>query len=471
MNVLPQNQPSSFQGDLLVDRQIDSPANSRLVDQRIVERSSNSIWSALLWIALVSIPGTPQNKASLEKTKSINLRRKMARFEGLERLDLEKKEVLRPFVLNYQTQLIDAELALQWFLLLPLLVFGIGEIVLYELMWTPIVTALRLPITSPRAEGYLSAKDLGLLWVGLLVILLVVPPILLIFSKAPFTRYQKKVMSIGWYSIIFVVYMFLLYHNLALPKHPVSDPLTWVTKTSVSLLFASTNMVFLLLILFILAAMLRRGKRINYPIATLMDCLISILAKEEGYPDKWSQIEYKQSLLVDLERSAVCFERYLLDKLFDGVDKDLVVDSWMRSTMQEVAAALRQKKTWILTPQRDTCDYFFSSIAATLCCVIEGNWHELEKAKPEKSSRTNLWRTRLINSLRVVFSAALPIALFLLFQYAFGGFNEPIRDYVAVVAFGWGLIVVIASISPNFGIYVSAVKDIVGLLPLKNDKP
>ena len=149
-------------------------------------------------------------------------------------------------------------------------------------------------------------------------------------------------------------------------------------------------------------------------------------------------IGYKQQQMLLLERTARRLERYVPRQLRGG---DAVTDYWLHETFQLAAAALREKKTWILTPKLYTHDYFTKSIASSLICVLNDDWDALERVEMEelmrrqKLARSQLWRFRLIILLRAVFVAILPVVGFIILQLTPLAIAGATRTYVIVGLF------------------------------------
>lgn len=190
-----------------------------------------------------------------------------------------------------------------------------------------------------------------------------------------------------------------------------------------------------------------RNKR--YPVASLVDNLIWLLHYAERHQIKEQEksdsrmnhlIEYKKRQVLLLEGAARCLERYVPRQLRG---RDIVTDYWLQETFQLAAAALREKKTWVLTPKKDTYKYFIGSIAHALKYAIEDNWDSLERVemeeliKRQKLARSQMWRFRLVALLKAAFVAILPVIGFILLQLTPLAIAGATRTYVIVGLFIW----------------------------------
>jgi len=205
-----------------------------------------------------------------------------------------------------------------------------------------------------------------------------------------------------------------------------------------------------------------------YPLDILIDTLLSILYASENIDN--NLVEYKRGQLKRLEKAAKCIENYLPRRLQCG---DIVTESWLRGTAKQLAAALREKKKWIITPKEDTHDFFVKSIVFTLISIVNDNWDALERVEPEKLTLSQLRNSLFIflwRLLRIIFIAGLPIVGIWVFQQTPFAFTGSVRGDVIVGLFIWCLLTFVVALDPSFGTKISALKDVMSLLfPSKTD--
>lgn len=202
----------------------------------------------------------------------------------------------------------------------------------------------------------------------------------------------------------------------------------------------------------------------RYPLPILVDTLITLLHDAESAGDNWVLLEYKRRQILYLERAAKCIEYYFPRRLQSG---DVITNTWMKETARQFAAALREKKKWILVPKKDTTDYFVKSIASVLICVVSGDWDALERAEPEKLSLPEARRVILVvlaGILRAVLIAGLPILGFWVLQQTSLAFTGIVREYMIIGLFIWDLLTFVILLDPNFNTKISALKDILSLV-------
>ncbi len=184
--------------------------------------------------------------------------------------------------------------------------------------------------------------------------------------------------------------------------------------------------------------------------AYITDCLLTVLLLAESDPNNNDGLKLKQHQLWLLEEAAIVIERYLPIRLRSG---NSVTDAWLKDTMKRVAAALREKMKWILTPKGDTHDYFVKSIAATLITIVEGNWDALEQTEPQKPT-ISFSLSGIANFLFEVL--VLSIAVFVLYSSIVSNMTISGFSPAAVVL----LVLVILSLSPNVSAVIANVKAI-----------
>ena len=207
-------------------------------------------------------------------------------------------------------------------------------------------------------------------------------------------------------------------------------------------------------------------EKAHYPVPSLITNLIFILGNAET--QNWIEVKYKKDQLSKIEKAAKCIETFLPRNLRSG---DIITDTWLRETSMLVAAALREKKMWILTPKKDTYDNFVKSIASTITCIVIGNWDALEKMEKEKflelekASRSKRWRLRMIRLFRTVFVAIIPLVIVLILQWTSLALSGTFREYTIIGTIVWAALTLISTIDSNFGIKISAIKDIASLFP------
>lgn len=227
----------------------------------------------------------------------------------------------------------------------------------------------------------------------------------------------------------------------------------------------------------------------RHAISLIIEELMSILLYEETQADSWTDFYHKGAQLTKLERVAFLIEKYLSLQLLSHVidtnsqiypllpkgeyepalltaRQDRATTSWIKENMKQVAAALREKKKWILTPKKDTRENFIRSIASTFTCFVEGDWDTLERTEPMKLTSGQLRHniaTFLLKAFRTVVVAALPFVCFFVIQQTPYAITGPILNVVVTALTLWGLSVIGHAINPNFSSTITNIKNIQSL--------
>jgi hypothetical protein len=168
-----------------------------------------------------------------------------------------------------------------------------------------------------------------------------------------------------------------------------------------------------------------------------------------------------QQVLNALERAAQGFEEYIPQALPSG---DFVTDQWTRQTGRRIAAAIRQKKRWILTPKADTLESFCASIFDTLAAVATGHWDYCEQAEPEEWSHPELWRFRIGSALKTAVVAACPVVVFWLISLTPIGPTGILKDYFTIAAAVWAVVVLVYALDSTIDSKVSILARITSIL-------
>ncbi len=195
----------------------------------------------------------------------------------------------------------------------------------------------------------------------------------------------------------------------------------------------------------------------------IFDIIDAIYMAERKY-ERWMGFKYKEEQLRIIENIARSIEYFVPRRLSSG---DVVVDEWLKETTKQVAAAMREKKKWILMPSEDTRDSFVESMASTLVYIVSDDWSALEHLETKKLTRPELRRviaSFTLKAFRTVLVALLPTLGFLIFQQTPLAITGVLREYIIVGLLIWGLLAFIAVLDQNFSAKISAIKDITGLL-------
>jgi hypothetical protein len=237
-------------------------------------------------------------------------------------------------------------------------------------------------------------------------------------------------LSRGWF-VFLTLYCGVIYYVLTFL--PSSDTLNirfknWGYMTASAVIWGlqtwmivSIYLVCIVCVLMLVHVALIRRHEAMFPDSAIIARLSKLLHTIESKPNKWTEISYKQELLMSLERLAVCTERCLPRKLRSG---DLITDTWMKERSGNIAQTYRRWKQGILTPMPDTREALLSHLGSTLFSVASGNWDSVERTPVDASAREKLWHVKIIESARTILTGSL-ISGFVLCVQRLPGIHVP----------------------------------------------
>jgi hypothetical protein len=197
----------------------------------------------------------------------------------------------------------------------------------------------------------------------------------------------------------------------------------------------------------------------------IINNLVTIIWLAEGNHKSLSKTEKRKQQIFLLEKTAKSIENDLPRTLRGG---DYATDAWVKETMRQVAAALREKKKSLLIPNKVTSNSIIKSLSSTLIHIADGNWGDLEKIEPAKLTRSELKQSTLKfikNLLRGIFLGAIPLISLLLLQQTQFALQGAIFTSTVTILIIYEISVFTSIFDPNFGDRISRVKDIKDLLP------
>jgi hypothetical protein len=201
----------------------------------------------------------------------------------------------------------------------------------------------------------------------------------------------------------------------------------------------------------------------KYAEAYVISCLIRTLVYEETHPYDWARIKHKRYLLFTIDRLAFHIEYILPRRLRSG---DGATNAWLKTTMKQIAAALRDKKKWILTPQEHTRDHFLNEMAYMLIFFVQGNWDALDRKEVEGMTTRGIWHTfvdLLLKVAKFLLSAIVPLALFFALQQTPFAFTGALYNGAIFFLILYEFVILASALNPDFGARISTIKDIISI--------
>jgi hypothetical protein len=181
------------------------------------------------------------------------------------------------------------------------------------------------------------------------------------------------------------------------------------------------------------------------PDAVIVNELVTILQEVEQNPDQWIDLKARRGWMARLEIVADRMEQDIPRQLRSG---DAATDEWMRKTARQIAAALRAKKKWLLTPKADTRQHFVRAMARNLVHAAMGDWDSFEKAELQAPMLS--WPARVANLAATLLKSAFPLLALLVIQRVYPAFNALVGDYALSGAILWFVVSLLASLDPQY---------------------
>jgi hypothetical protein len=414
------------------------------------------VWNPFLSL----VPGTPNEQRKFRTGYKSSGERQLMSFKKLSSLSPELQQSLEPSVVRYQGKLAamvawEARVRGAW-----LGIYTIAAAVNFYA--TPFLAVMW------RDLGFLSRLDLAgrlTLWLTLEALYLTIFALAVIFLLwlEPRLRQQLGERNRRGIFLTLLACSALLY-ALTLPawNGPFGMLIYAMRVGILGMIAQAGTFVFVFAPgVLLINHVFNRRKAIRYPDALLVDGLINILLMVEEDPEHWTELSFKRRLLGRLEEISICVERALPRQLRSGDD---LTDIWLSEKAAQFAAALRDKKKWVLTPKLDTRDAFIRCMRHYLIIAAVHDWDSLERITPEQLSRPRAWQSRATTALRTLVVAGMPLAGLWLIQQTSFLLAGTIAEYATAGALLWAMLALITTLDPQFQTKIAAIKDVSSLL-------
>ena len=201
----------------------------------------------------------------------------------------------------------------------------------------------------------------------------------------------------------------------------------------------------------------------RYPDAFIIYQFIELINSLDNGQKSWVDANFRRTILLNIEEVANCIEKDLFRKLKSG---DRKTDDKFDKIAHCIAASLRLKKVWVLTPKEDTLEYLLDEFKSYLINIVLGNWDELDQVEPKKISTKRIWLERIRRTFRVLIIGGIPFLALGLIQSSSIALVSPYVDYATIGAILWAVITIVVTFDPLFVVKVDAMRDVMTLLPL-----
>jgi hypothetical protein len=404
---------------------------------------------------------------------SRKVRSRIQRFKNLEALSVDTKHKILPKVRHHATQISARE---YWVGIARKVIFGaymisLAPVVFGAPMWARSIFGYDIDLTLWTTITLLGQTGTTPQTYSLPFLFILFPVVLtlsmLLTIMLPIILIPKQIRAF-WPACLLLILLFLLFHLVSISAGKPT-PIGFLAISVLLGQIAFSTIVYVTVVLLALSRFVfYRAQRSRDPDAIIVDRLIDVLSKVESRPEQWAFVSFRNGILLDLEEVARCIQHDLPRRMRSG---DQITDAWFRETTRRIAAAIRAKEMWVLTPKLDTRHYFTESIKETLISTVSANWDDLEKLEPVKTSFRQWWKDWFTGSFRVIFIGCIPLIMLWGIQQSPLALSGVIRDYAIGGTLLWFLFTAITTFDPSFGSKVDALKDIAGLLPFSSKKP
>jgi len=199
----------------------------------------------------------------------------------------------------------------------------------------------------------------------------------------------------------------------------------------------------------------------------IVDSLLKILIGIECNPKQWPRIEFRQQLIQEIDRITGAIQNGLGKRRRAG---DSTTTVWLERTTQRIAAALIEKKQWLLTPMDDTRVHLTERLTHTLICVASGNWDSLERSNMHKPSTRQLISSATGRAAQALIMGMFPFLMIWAVQRSPLAMQDLVRDSMVVGAISWATVVALAALNPSLNDEIRSIKDIIAFLPFVKAK-
>lgn len=138
---------------------------------------------------------------------------------------------------------------------------------------------------------------------------------------------------------------------------------------------------------------------------------------------------------------------------------------WVRSAFQRVAAAVRERKKWLVLPRRDSRDEFTNSMKAFFEALVTCNWDALPQCDVDRAATRERFMTLARKWGSALASGGIPLVLFLALQNSPLALSAPVRDYAVGLLALWIVVVGISVCDPLFEHRVDSFRSLTQALP------
>jgi hypothetical protein len=214
--------------------------------------------------------------------------------------------------------------------------------------------------------------------------------------------------------------------------------------------------------LLVIARRLRRNTD-----ARILTKIVALMDDTERYPRQWEELSFRAHLAKELDAIASLIENALPAAYSN---KDELFRRWMSARSRRIATHLRDLKSWLAIPRKDTREYFLQALGQVVICLGRGDWDGIPAAAPSSEGRRAGRIATLLSAVRTLSASVLPAAILVLLHVLHRDPPSQISGYLAFGAAAWLTVGCISLLDPLYSSRLEAFKSALQFLPgLKKD--
>ena len=274
---------------------------------------------------------------------------------------------------------------------------------------------------------------------GVVFLLLVVNTFLIIFAVSSFVKLFPNNISGPFFLGIVICSLSSVF--LIFISNQVGD---FFIQFIISTLGLSFGVVAVMLLLIPITALIGVGVKkianlwfsVREPETVIIDELLETLAILELGERIWLQFSKKNLICRHLENVALCVEIRMTRR---AKTRDVVSSFAYSQSNEEIAAAIREKKRWILTPKQDTYQHLQSNLSRLFSQALSGDWDSMSRSQPVEIDKTKLME-RLFGHFQTLVIGAIPLGMLrVVTPYIVVLQDESVQGIARLIFISWAL--------------------------------
>jgi len=261
--------------------------------------------------------------------------------------------------------------------------------------------------------------------------------------------------------------MFVLRSPINLISYGEATYASFFRFAPVAVFFVEAIVVVSLVLSSVSIDIIRRRSEARRPDAHIVNYLFDALWRLQGAGTAWTALDTQAAAMNDIGRAAEVARRALLTN-FEQADRDF--GAWRGGQATNIAGAISEKQTWLMTPKPDTRDVLYKVLGAEIVTVISGYWANLPMtAVVQEEVREIIPRTifnYVVQFAQLLLVAVLPAIIFAIVdaEGLLSDIDPHTRSYVKISLVAWAALTLLFRFDPVFKEKIDALKEAAELI-------